>query len=311
MMPAHTRAERDATQRTAFEQREHERESVAQHYEYNPEIFRLVLGRQLAYSVGVFDEHTADLEAAQELKLERIRAKLDVQAGDKVLDVGCGWGSVLVHLAQHTGAQIHGITLSSEQRSAALGRAEEAGVADRVRIDLCHIGELDLPAESVDAVVFSGSIVHMHDRAAVHALVGRVLRPGGRLLISDCYFPKQARGDRMSEATQHIFVTALGYCRLIALSEELSLIEENGLDVTHVEDLTENYVRTVDHWVDNVRRHRKRIEALAPGFAHLLQTYMTVGRMSFFRRSALEYMILAVKGRPRVNYGAWPIPVRE
>jgi cyclopropane-fatty-acyl-phospholipid synthase len=156
-------------------------------------------------------------------------------------------------------------------------------------------------------VVFSGSIVHMHDRAAVHRLVGRVLRPGGRLLISDCYFPKQERGDRNSEATQHIFVTALGYCRLIPLSEELSLVEDAGLDVTHVEDLTENYVRTVDRWVDNVRRHRKAIDAMAPGFARLLQTYMTVGRMSFHRRSALEYMILAVKGRPRVNYGAWPV----
>jgi cyclopropane-fatty-acyl-phospholipid synthase len=310
-MQPHTRAEKDAAQRSTLEQREHERTSVAEHYQYNPEIFRLVLGRQLAYSVGVFDERTADLEGAQENKLERIRAKLDLTPGDKVLDVGCGWGSVLVHLAQRTRAQIHGITLSWEQRAAALRRAEEAGVLDRVRIDVCHVTELDLPAQSVDAVVFSGSIVHMHDRPAVHALVGRVLRPGGRLLISDCYFPKQARGDRMSEATQHIFVTALGYCRLITLSEELALIEDNGLDITHVEDLTENYVRTVDHWVDNVRQNRKRIEELAPGFAHLLQTYMTVGRMSFFRRTALEYMILAVKGRPRINYGAWPIPVKE
>ncbi|HEY8042062.1 MAG TPA: class I SAM-dependent methyltransferase [Polyangiaceae bacterium] len=293
--------------RTPAEQREHERLRVAHHYEHDPEIFRLVLGRQRAYSVGVFAGPDDDLETAQDRKLARIREKLDLRPDETVLDVGCGWGSVLLHLAEHTRAKIHGITLSAQQRDVTQQRARDLGAGERVRVEVRHVEELDLPAESVDAVVFSGSIVHMHDRAAVHRLVGRVLRPGGRLLISDCYFPKQERGDRNSEATQHIFVTALGYCRLIPLSEELSLVEDAGLDVTHVEDLTENYVRTVDRWVDNVRRHRKAIDAMAPGFARLLQTYMTVGRMSFHRRSALEYMILAVKGRPRVNYGAWPV----
>jgi cyclopropane-fatty-acyl-phospholipid synthase len=307
-MEARTRAEREAMGRNHLEQREHERKLVAHHYEHDPEIFRLVLGRQRAYSVGIFARPEDDLEMAQERKLARIREKLDLRPGETVLDVGCGWGSVLLHLAEHTRASIHGITLSALQRDVTVARAREIGAGDRVRVEVKHVDELDLPAESVDAVVFSGSIVHMHDRASVHRLVGRVLRPGGRLLVSDCYFPKQERGDRNSEATQHIFVTALGYCRLIALSEELSLVEDAGLDVAHVEDLTDNYVRTVDRWIDNVRINRKTIDAMAPGFARLLQTYMTVGRMSFHRRSALEYMILAVKGRPRVDYGGWPVP---
>lgn len=302
------RSEKEAMARDGLAQREHERERVAEHYQNDPEIFRAVLGRQMAYSVGVFESPSDSLEAAQDRKLARIRAKLDVRPGEKVLDVGCGWGSVLVDLAERTEGQIHGLTLSARQREVALSRARAAGAGDRVRIDLCHVEELELPPESVDAIVFSGSIVHMHHRRAVHELVGRVLRPGGRVLISDCYFPRELRGDRDSRATHHIFVTALGYCRLTTLTEELGLIEAAGIDVVHVEDLTDSYVRTVDAWIDNIRRGRAAIDARSPGFARLLQTYMLVGRMSFHRRSALEYMILGVKGRPRVTPSAWPLP---
>jgi cyclopropane-fatty-acyl-phospholipid synthase len=138
-------------------------------------------------------------------------------------------------------------------------------------------------------------------------LVARALRPGGRLLISDCYFPVEKRGDRESSATQYIFVEALGYCRLLALAEELQLMERAGLDVLHVEDLTRHYVLTLERWIDNVRKNRRRIEALAPGFSAVLQQYMTVARLSFARRTALEYMVLATKGAPTVDPGVWRV----
>jgi cyclopropane-fatty-acyl-phospholipid synthase len=297
-MNTQTLAEQQAARRSKVEQLEHERAEVAAHYEHDPEVFSLVLDSQLTYSTGIFTG-AEDLETAQRRKFEYVARHLDIRPGEKLLDVGCGWGSNLLYLAEHTEGLCHGITLSSRQRQVALERAHQRGIADRVRIDLCHVEELDLPAESFDAVLFSGSIVHMHDREAVHQLVGRVLRPGGRLLISDCYFPRQVRGDRTSGATHFIFVTALGYCRLLSLAEELTLIEEAGLDVRHVEELSSSYVRTLGHWIDNVRRHRERIEEQAPGFARILQGYMTIAKLSFDRRTALEYMIVAVKGRPR------------
>jgi cyclopropane-fatty-acyl-phospholipid synthase len=300
-MLGRTTAERDALRRTAETQREHERRLVVEHYEHDPEIFSLVLDRDLTYSTGVFQNEAEDLDTAQQRKLARVAAKLDLQPGERLLDVGCGWGSTLLYIAQHTGGHVHGVTLSARQKDVALARAAERGVSDRVRIDLAHVEDLTLVPESVDAVVFSGSIVHMHNREAIYEMVGRTLRPGGRLLVSDCFFPHQLRGDRDSRATDYIFVTALGYCRLLSLSEELALIERAGMDVLSVEDLTRSYVLTVNHWIDNVRRNRDRIEALAPGFAQILQTYMTIGRLSFHRRTALEYMILAVKGRPRLS----------
>jgi cyclopropane-fatty-acyl-phospholipid synthase len=115
------------------------------------------------------------------------------------------------------------------------------------------------------------------------------------VLISDCYFPKEVRGNRDSPAARYIFERALGYCRLVGLSEELGLLEEQGLDVTQVVDLTSSYVATLERWIDGVRRHRQRIEALAPGFAKILQTYMTVAKLTFQRRHAIEYMIVARK----------------
>ena len=102
--------------------------------------------------------------------------------------------------------------------------------------------------------------------------------------------------------------TSLGQARIGTLSEELGLIERAGLDLLHVEDLTSSYVQTLGHWIDNVRNNRERIEAMAPGFAKVLQGYMTVAKLSFARRTALEYMLLATKGAPKVHVAAWPIP---
>jgi cyclopropane-fatty-acyl-phospholipid synthase len=296
---ARTRAERAALERSASEQREHERAVVAEHYQHDPEIFAMVLGRRLAYSTGIFTHQGEDLDTAQEHKLALIREWLAIAPGERVLDVGCGWGSILLDLAEHTQGHFHGLTLSERQRAEALRRAERLGVSDRVRIDVAHVEDLRFEPGAFDVVIFSGSIVHMHNRETIHQTVAAALADGGRMLISDCYFPGQLRGDTHSEATQYIFVHALGYCRLLHLHEELALIENAGLDVARVRDVTSSYVLTVGRWIDNVRNHRAQIDARAPGFARLLQTYMSVGQASFARRTALEYMILATRGVAR------------
>ena len=293
-----TGLEREAEARGARAQREHERQAVAAHYENHPEVFSRVLDRRLAYATGIFEAESDDLETAQARKYAWIDGQLAIRPGERVLDVGCGWGSNLLYLAEHTGGSFRGVTLSARQREEALKRAAGCGVADRVQIDLAHIEDVGLEPESLDAVLFVGSIVHMHNREAIHAKVARALRPGGRLLISDCFFPKQRRGDRDSTATRYIFETALGYCRLLQLSEELALLEDCGLDVVRVVDLTASYACTLQRWIDNVRANRDRIEELSSGFSRVLQVYMTIAQLSFRRRTALEYMVVAVKGQP-------------
>ena len=291
-------------------QREFERREVAAHYEHDPEIFSLVLDRRLAYSTGIYLNPDDDLEAAQARKFEHIRKLLQIKPGEKVFDAGCGWGSVLLYLAEHTAGEFQGVTLSGQQRAVALSRASGRDWCERVSIDVRHVEEAELEPESVDVMLFVGSIVHMHNRETIHKWAARALRPGGRLFISDCYFPAEQRGPRDSAATKYILGDALGYCRLLTLSDELALIERAGLDLRSVEDFTSSYVHTVEHWIDNIRRHRKRIDELAPGFAHVLQSYMTVGKLSFARRSALEYMILATKGASHTDLPCWTVPGR-
>jgi cyclopropane-fatty-acyl-phospholipid synthase len=301
-------AEREAAQRSREEQREYERAQVAAHYENSPEVFSMVLDSALTYSTGIYVRPDDDLETAQQRKFAYIRRLLAIQPGEQALDIGCGWGSNLLYLAAHTAGAFQGVTLSSQQAEELRRRARARGLQDRVRIEVCHVEDLDLPAGSVDVVLFSGSIVHMRNRAEIHQMVGRILKPGGRMLISDCYFPSQMRGDRASQATDYIFYKTLGYCLLLNLHEELELIEKAGLDILHVQDLTSSYAQTLNAWINNIRLNRSRIEALAPGFAATLQSYMTVAQLSFAHRTALEYMILAVKGHPRANVGPWPMP---
>jgi cyclopropane-fatty-acyl-phospholipid synthase len=294
-------AEMEAGARGKEEQRRFESVRVAEHYEHSPQVFSLVLDSALTYSTGVFFSPNDDLETAQRRKFEYIRRLLDIQPGERVLDAGCGWGSNMLYLAAHTEGVFHGVTLSPAQRAELLRRSEERGLARKISVDVCHLEEFAAASESFDVVLFSGSIVHMRNREEIHKVVSHILRPSGRVLISDCYFPQQVRGNRASAATDYIFYQTLGYCLLVPLHEELGYLEKAGMDIVHVQDLTSSYVLTLAAWINNIRRNREALNALDPGFAAVLQAYMTVARLSFSGRTALEYMILATKGRPRLN----------
>ncbi len=299
------------TIQTSREQIDLERRRVAEHYEHDPEIFRMVLGARRAYSTAIWSQADDTLDTAQERKCQSIAARLSLAPGERVLDVGCGWGSVLLYLAKkHPEVSFDALTLSQKQRDEVSRLAIEGGVSEKIRLILEHFETAPLTEGSYDAIYFVGSIVHMKHREAVLSRAAKLLKPGGRLFISDCYFPVQERGDRDSRANRYILHEVLGYCQLRPLSEELLDIERNGLDILHVQDLTASYVKTVDAWIDNIRKHRAEINARAPGFAHILQSYITVGRRSFHQRTALEYMLVAQKSGPlsrRIDPSYWPV----
>lgn len=289
-----TKAEQIAERRVESEQRIFERESISRHYDQNPEAFSMVLGPTMGYAAGVFLNPGEDLEIGQNRKVDWIVRALGVGPGFRLLDAGCGWGNVLLPLAQSFEGHFHGITLSEIQRDFLMAQAAAMGISDRVHISVGHIGELPLPESYYDGIVFSGSLIHMHHRRKVHLLVGRVLRPGGKLFISDSYVPIQWNDARDSRAAN--FVRAVfGSVRLLSLPEELALIEEAGLDVREVHELTDSYIITLDRWISNIRKHREQIDRIVPGLAKDLQSFMNIGKITFQRRTALEYIIVASK----------------
>jgi cyclopropane-fatty-acyl-phospholipid synthase len=293
-------------------QTEYERIHVPVHYDHEAAIFKMVLDERMAYSTGIWASPDDTLQVAQNRKYASIAARLQLKPGERALDVGCGWGSVLLYLAQNTQATFDAVTLSHRQRAELLERAEKWGVKDRLNVQLTHFEDFPLQPESYDAIYFVGSIVHMEHREAIIARCAQALKPGGRFFISDCYFPEESRGDRDSRANHYILYEVLGFCLLRKLNEELRDLEKNGLDVLHLQYLNDSYVKTLAAWIDRIRANRKKIEELSPGFAHTLQSYMTVALRSFHMRSALEYMILAHKnpgpGKMTVDPATWSVP---
>ncbi|HEU4702014.1 MAG TPA: cyclopropane-fatty-acyl-phospholipid synthase family protein, partial [Conexibacter sp.] len=163
--------------------RERDARAVRHHYDVSNDFFRLFLGPTMTYSCGVWARSGATtLEEAQEAKLELVCTKLALSEGERVLDVGCGWGSWAVHAATRHGVHVTGITLSPAQASLARARAEAAGLADRIDIRLADYRELE--AEPFDAIASIGMVEHVGTQS-IDAYAERLLaflRPGGRLL---------------------------------------------------------------------------------------------------------------------------------
>src|SRR3954453_8570783 len=156
--------------------------AVRHHYDVSNEFFALFLDESMTYSCGVFSRGATTLEEAQEAKLDLVCAKLGLEPGQRLLDVGCGWGSFAIHAATRYDARVVGVTLSEPQARLARRKVEDAGVADRVEIE--GRDYRDLAGERFDAIASIGMVEHVgEEQIDVYAGgLARLLAPGGRLL---------------------------------------------------------------------------------------------------------------------------------
>jgi cyclopropane-fatty-acyl-phospholipid synthase len=273
-----------------------DRRAVRHHYDAGNEFFALFLDPSMTYSCAMFSRGAKTLEEAQETKLEVVCQKLRLEEGDRVLDVGCGWGSFAIHAASRHGARVVGITLSEPQAQLARQRAGEAGVADRVEFRVADYRELRDPP--FDAIASIGMVEHV---GATHlgryaAALASALKPGGRLLnhgIAQVRYDPDDPFDPAGPISQR-YVFPDG--DVAPLSYVQRALEHAGFVTEHVEGFGADYATTLSHWIERFDARFDEAAAIAGSErARLWQVYLRAGRHGFATGSESVYQVLCRK----------------
>ncbi len=261
---------------------ERDREAISYTYDLPGAVYELFLDRYLQYTCGYFADASDDLDRAQERKMDHICRKLRLAPGQRLADFGCGWGGLLIYAARKYGAQGVGFTLSRVQAEYARRAIDEAGVADRVRIELCDFREFH-PDGSFDKATSVGVGEHIgHENLPLFfAKVHECLRPGGLYLHHTINLAPGQKRPRWT-AFSHKYVFPNGEMQTI-----LYVLQTGagcGFEIRDVENLREHYVLTLQHWIRKLEANRERIVELAGEVRYrIFRLYMAGATMGFDR----------------------------
>jgi len=280
--------------------RQRDRRAVRHHYDISNDFFALFLDRSMTYSCALFRDGATTLELAQEAKLDLICRKLALVPGERMLDVGCGWGSLALHAAARHGVSVVGITLAERQAQLARERVREQGLEDRVEIRLMDYR--DLGGERFDAIASIGMVEHVGEEQieAYAGALARALEPGGRLL-NHGISALGAGNDVPYEFTDR-FVFPDG--QLLHLPRVLSALEGAGFEIQHVEGLHRHYEQTLAHWARRLdERLDDAIRLAGLERVRVWRLYLRAARANFRADLASVYQVLcassAATGRTR------------
>jgi cyclopropane-fatty-acyl-phospholipid synthase len=289
----------EITMSGARHSRHRDRTAISHHYDVGNDFYRIVLGESMVYSCAYWtsDDPGYGLADAQRDKLDLICRKLDLRPGMRLLDVGCGWGALAMHAAEHYGVRVVGITLSAEQADYARKQVAEAGFTELVDIRVRDYRDLD--DGPFDAIASVGMAEHVGTGpyADYAAILFAQLKPGGRLLNHQIAAihpePKQRRQRSFIDA--YVFPDG----ELAPLGTTVSLLEAAGFEVRDVQALREHYARTLRAWVTNLERQWWRAVGLTSrGRARVWRLYMAASALAFEQARIGVNQILAVKTLP-------------
>ena len=275
--------------------RTRDRVAVSHHYDVGNDFYRLVLGPSLVYSCAVWRRPQQTLEQAQADKLELVCRKLDLQPGMRVLDVGCGWGSFLLHAAREHGVTGVGITLSKEQAELATKRIAEAGLADRLEIRLQDYR--DVVDGPFDAIASIGMAEHVGEAMVREyaSVLASLVRPGGRVLNHAIARRHGTKPSKESFIWRYVFPDG----ELLPLETTVSALEGAGLEVRDVEALREHYALTLRQWVRNLEENWAQcVRLVGEGRARVWRVYMAGSALAFESGMIGINQVLAVKPSP-------------
>lgn len=271
----------------------HDARSISHHYDVSNDFYEMVLGPSLVYSCAYFPFPDMTLEQAQSAKLELICRKLGLgqRPGMRLLDVGCGWGSMAMHAAAEHGARVVGITISREQASHAQQRVDEAGLSHLVEIRLQDYRELG--GETFDAISSVGMSEHVGSRNLLtyFSLLRSVLVPHGRLLNHAISSVGGSRLSKNSFMYRYVFPDG----ELIDVAQTQSAMQAAGFEIRDVHSLREHYATTLRHWVRNLESNWDQAVALAgQQRARVWRLYMAGSSLGFSDGGLNLHQVLGV-----------------
>lgn len=233
---------------------ERDRQAVTYHYNVSNDFYALWLDQRMVYSCAYFENADEDLDTAQEHKLDYLCRKLRLHPGERLLDIGCGWGGLIIHASRHYGVEALGITLSQNQAALANERIAQAGLQNRCRVEVRDYRDLN-EANGFDKLVSVGMFEHVGEKRLPlyfqHAL--QLLRPGGVFLnhgIALRASEPQPKGPTFM--SRYVFPDG----ELVPINATLRYAEAAGFEVRDVESLREHYALTLRHWARRLERHR-------------------------------------------------------
>jgi cyclopropane-fatty-acyl-phospholipid synthase len=266
--------------------------SVRHHYDVGNEFFALMLDETMTYSCAIFSRGATTLEEAQDVKRELVCTKLALQAGERVLDIGCGWGAWAIHAATRHGVHVTGITLSEPQAQIARERAQAAGVGDRVDIRVMDWRELR--EEPFDAIASIGMVEHVGNASidAYAARVASLLRPGGRLLNHGIARLRHGDPEAGPFSERYVFPDAAP----LHLSRIQFALESAGIETDTVEGFRLDYAETLTHWIRNLESDLPKAERLAGAERlRVWRLYLRAARNGFESGFTSIYQVLGHK----------------
>jgi cyclopropane-fatty-acyl-phospholipid synthase len=276
--------------------------AISHHYDLSNDFYSLILDPQMAYSCGYFtsDDPSYTLEDAQLDKLDLIARKLGVVEGGRHLDIGCGWGSLSLHLAEHYGAKVLGVTIAKEQKAFIDARIRERGLEGLVEIRLQDYREV--PEKDFDTVssIEMGEHVGAQNYPTFVSLIESRLRDGGRALIQQMSRRNRPGGGDFIEA----YIAPDMHMR--PAGETVALIEDAGLEVRDVHAMREHYVKTIQAWYDTLEaNYDQAVAMVGEEVARVWRLYLVGGWLVFDEGRMGVDQILAVK---RSREGASGMP---